>query len=136
MKLSSRVELYGGLTAALLGAFTATFNLVLVWDLSESNNGPKLYLSLILGFILFFVPNVLIGVGTYAHAVREKSWGTWVLGFGTLWIDIVILAFFVGIVWSNPLGWSSCSLCNSRWQLRAFVPLYSNARLSCRQHSS
>jgi hypothetical protein len=94
--------LYGGTAAAFLGLVTATFNLLAAWVVYARNHKPGMALSLILAVLLFVFPSLFIGAGSYVYAVKQRSWGLWLLGLGAIVSDLVIITAFVGIVWLNP----------------------------------
>ena len=76
----------------ICGAATALAAILfLIWVLIEWHSsliaGKQFSLGQTLFFVMYFfaIPGVLVGVGSYAHAVRERYWGRLLLGFAFLW---------------------------------------------------
>jgi NAD/NADP transhydrogenase beta subunit len=88
MSFSRRIELVSGIVTGLLW--------LAYWvALDRSIDGLSVegFLS---GFIFFGIPGLLVAIGAYAHAVREKAWGRVVLMVGCSLLILVFLLFFVG----------------------------------------
>jgi ABC-type glycerol-3-phosphate transport system permease component len=93
MVFARKLELSSGVATAILG-------LVVPLSLSGmiSNMPPEYYReSLIQIIILFVCPGLLVAIGAYAHAVKQRPWGRkllWVMG--ALYIIVSPIIFLLG----------------------------------------
>lgn len=91
--MARKIELISGVATAILG-------LVVPLNLNGaiSNMPPEYYReSLIEIIILFVCPGLLVAMGAYAHAVKQKPWGRkllWVMG--ALYIIVSPILFLLG----------------------------------------
>jgi hypothetical protein len=86
MSFSGRIELVAGIATGLLW-------LACSLALGSSIGNPSKYLESFLGAFIFpGIPGLLVAIGAYAHAVREKAWGRTMLTVGCV---LLILVFFL-----------------------------------------
>ena len=78
MTFARRLELIGGVATALL-AFIVPLNLKGLRSLP-----PEYYWETVIQITLLFIcPGLIVAVGSFTHAVRQRSWGRkllWVVG--------------------------------------------------------
>jgi hypothetical protein len=92
-----KVELGSGVVTGLLGVIVALYMLSQDYEAAKrlSEEYP-FFKALAVALIFFIVPGLLIAIGSYLHAVLQRSlWGRGMIVLGSLPIILVSLSIFI-----------------------------------------
>jgi hypothetical protein len=95
MTFLRKLEVISGMGTALLGLAVAWW--LLRTDMQAFQNIDEEYplpLALLAVALLFILPSLLIGAGSYLHGVRKRSQGRVMVIVGSLFLIIAFLGFF------------------------------------------
>lgn len=95
MNMWRRIELFCGISCGVLGLLPFFLKHgAYAFDLFRSSNG-----NLADALLLFFLPGLLVAVGSYFHAVRTRTAGLILLLVGGIFLTLMMLVhFFSGAV--------------------------------------
>ena len=90
------------LIAIFLWGYTVLRDLELSTQSEEISVGVK---SFVFGLLILVAPSVCLGIGSYAHAIKQRSWGLFLVLIPGAVNNLLILALSGGIAWAYP-GWA------------------------------
>jgi hypothetical protein len=95
MNMWRRIELFCGIGCGVLGPLPFFLRHgAYAFDLFKSSSG-----NLLDALLLFFLPGLLVAVGSYFHAVRTRTFGLILLLVGGIFLTLMMLVhFFSGAV--------------------------------------
>jgi hypothetical protein len=103
MRVSRIVECVAGIGTATLAIFLYVYGEIRYLEFYRQDPEIQSNISGQLFFLfLIAVPGVLIVIGACAHAIKRRVWGYWLLNGAAAVNNFLIVALFVGIVWSYP----------------------------------
>jgi hypothetical protein len=79
--------MYGGMATALFGLL----NTLLAARVARPQGGEYM-----IGFVLWLLPALLVAVGAYNHATRQKPWGRLMLWVGGCFLVLTFCVFLFG----------------------------------------
>lgn len=94
MSMWRRIELLCGIGCGVLDHFPSLRHGASAFELFRSSTG-----NLLDALLLFFLPGLLVAVGSYFHAVRTRTFGLILLLVGGIFLTLMMLVhFFSGAV--------------------------------------
>ena len=121
MTFTRKLELGGGLATVVL-AIVVTLHLLremqeIALRLKDESRSLQAFL---MGFFLYILPAVLIALGAYAHAVKQKSWGFAAVMVGSFITVIILLLLFLAL---GPYAGNLWFLLNSLLTIAALITM-------------
>ena len=100
MRISRIIEFVAGIGIAALAIFLYAYGEIMNWQ----NPDMQFNVTVELFFFMIAMPGVLIGIGAYVHAIKNRLWGHYLLNITAGVNNFLIVALLSGIVWFYP-GW-------------------------------
>ena len=106
MRILRIIEFTAAITVVLLAIFLYGYGVSRDLEISrQSEEIPVSVTSFLFGFLILVAPSVFLGIGSYGHSFRHSSWGFLLVLISAAVNNLLIVAFFVGIIWAYP-GWA------------------------------
>jgi cytochrome bd-type quinol oxidase subunit 2 len=100
------IEFAAAIATAVLAIFLYGYGVARALKMYQENEAIHFSLtSFLVGFLILVVPGVSVGIASYAHAIKQRSWGYYLLLIVSSVNNFLVVALFVDIVWSYP-GWA------------------------------
>jgi hypothetical protein len=96
------VEFGAGVAAMLIAIAIYVSNIIPDLQNHPQDGAVQISIDFLVISVPMLAPGVCIGLGSYIHGMKKKSWGFWLLFIGAIVNDVLIAGFFLLIVLAFP----------------------------------